>query len=98
MPAETVCRAVLSSAVDTVCRAGASRLVAPATVPVARTRAEVAEAVLAGLAGSPSPAAGRPATELAEDLKRWAGPVTDDGQIRLTVRLDPPASDRQVGC
>jgi superfamily II DNA or RNA helicase len=93
MPAETVCRAVLASAVDTVCRAGASRLVAPATVPVARTRADVAEAFLAGLAGEPFSAAGRPAAELAEDLKRWAGPVTDDGQIGLTVRLDPPGDD-----
>jgi hypothetical protein len=93
VPAEAVCRSLLSSAVDTVCRAGAARLVAPATVPVARSRAEVAEAVLAGLNGEPFTAANRPAAELAEDLKRWAGPVTDDGQIGLTVSLDPPGAD-----
>ncbi len=93
MPAEAVCRSVLAAAVDTVCRAGAARLVAPATIPVARTRADVAEAVLAGLAGGAFPAAARPAAELAEDLKRWAAPVTDDGEIGLTIRLDPPEAD-----
>jgi len=90
---EAVCRSILAAAVDTICRVGAARLVAPATVPVARTRSEISEAVLAGLDGSPFPAAGRAAADVAEDLKRWAAPVTDDGQVRLIVRLDPPEAD-----
>jgi hypothetical protein len=90
--AESLCRSVLSVAVDTVCREGAGRLVTPATVPVARTRAEVAEAVLAGLDGEAFPAAARPADELGADLKRWASPVTAHSTVRLTVRLDAPES------
>src|SRR5829696_4718407 len=90
---ERVCRAVLVAAVDAVCRAGASRLVTAATSPVARTRRDVSEAVLAGLAGNPFQAAQRPATELADDLTRWAAPVLGDGDVGLLVGLDAPEQD-----
>src|SRR5947209_4652512 len=83
----------LAAGVDAVCRAGASRLVAPATVPIARTRGDVSEAVLAGLNGTPFPAAARPATDIADELKRWAAPVTGDGRVNLVVRLDAPEQD-----
>jgi hypothetical protein len=92
-PPEAVCRSVLAAAVDAICRAGAARLVAPATVPVARSRGDVAEAVLAGLDGAAFPAASRPAAELTEELKRWAAPVAGDGPVGLTVRLAPPEDD-----
>ena len=82
-----MCRAVLGAAADAVCRAGASRLVTPATVPVARSRSEVSEAVLAGLAGEPFQAAARAASEMADDMARWTTPVTSDRAARLTVRL-----------
>jgi superfamily II DNA or RNA helicase len=88
-----MCRAVLGAAADAVCRAGASRLVTPATVPVARSRAEVSEAVLAGLAGKPFTAATRAATEMADDMSRWTTPVTSDRAARLTVRLASPEDD-----
>ena len=88
-----MCRAVLGAAADAVCRAGASRLVTPATVPVARSRAEVSEAVLAGLAGEPFQAASRAASEMADDIARWTTPVTSDRAARLTVRLSPPEDD-----
>ncbi|HET9773105.1 MAG TPA: DEAD/DEAH box helicase, partial [Acidimicrobiia bacterium] len=88
-----MCRAVLGAAADAVCRAGASRLVTPATVPVARSRAEVSEAVLAGLAGKPFTAATRAATEMADDMSRWTTPVTSDRAARLTVRLGSPEED-----
>ena len=53
MPAESVCRSVLAAVVDAVCRAGAARLVTPAATPAARTRTDIAEAVLSGLDGGP---------------------------------------------
>jgi SNF2-related domain/SNF2 Helicase protein/Helicase conserved C-terminal domain len=91
--AERLCRTVLNAAVDAVCRAGAARLVTAATVPVARSRRDVAEAFLAGLAGEPFVAAHGPATEVSDDLRRWAAPVVGDGDVGLIVRLDPPEAD-----
>ncbi len=88
-----MCRAVLGAAADAVCRAGAGRLVTPATVPVARSRSEVSEAVLAGLAGKPFTAAVRSASEMADDMARWTTPVTSDRAARLIVRLAPPEDD-----
>jgi superfamily II DNA or RNA helicase len=88
-----MCRAVLGAAADAVCRAGAARLVTPATVPVARSRSEVSEAVLAGLAGETFTAAARAASEMADDMARWTTPVTSDRAARLTVRLAPPEDD-----
>jgi SNF2 domain-containing protein/SNF2 helicase protein/helicase-like protein len=88
-----MCRAVLGAAADAVCRAGASRLVTPATVPVARSRSEVSEAIIAGLAGEPFQAATRAASEMADDMARWTTPVTSDRAARLTVRLSPPEDD-----
>src|SRR5206468_1568548 len=88
-----MCRAVLGAAADAVCRAGASRLVTPATVPVARSRSEVSEAIIAGLAGEPFQAAARAASEMADDMTRWTMPVTSDRAARLTVRLSPPEDD-----
>lgn len=89
---EKICRSLLAAAVDAVCRAGAARLVTAATVPVARSRSEVSEAVLAGLDGGPFMAVTRTAGEMADDLARWAAPVTGDG-ARLTVRLAAPEDD-----
>jgi superfamily II DNA or RNA helicase len=91
--AERLCRTVLNAAVDAVCRAGAARLVTAATPPVARSRRDVAEAVLAGLAGEAFAAAHGPATEVADDLRRWAAPVVGDGDVGLIVRLEPPEAD-----
>ncbi len=88
-----LCRSVLGAAVDAVCRAGAARLVTAATVPVARSRGEVREAVLAGLDGSPFVAAIRPTAELADELARWTAPVIGDRAAVLTVRLAAPEDD-----
>ena len=90
---EAACRSLLAAAVDAVCRVGATRLVAPATVPVARSRADVAEAVLGGFDGSPFVASARVADDMAGELKRWAEPVTAATSIGLTVTLDPPEKD-----
>jgi hypothetical protein len=89
-----MCRSVLGAAVDAVCRAGAARLVTAATVPVARSRSEVREAVLAGLDGTPFAAAVRPGAELADELARWTAPVTGDRTVILTVPAASPACAR----
>jgi superfamily II DNA or RNA helicase len=91
--ADAVCRSVLAAVVDAISRAGAARLVAPAAAPHASTRPEIAEAVLSGLDGRPFLADAEPAARIGEDLKRWAGPVTANHRVGLTIRLDPPQSD-----
>jgi hypothetical protein len=91
--AEKTCRVVLAAAVDAVCRAGAARLVTAATAPVARSRRDVSEAVLAGLAGEQFTASHRAAGEVADGLRRWAAPVLGDGDVTLTVNLDAPEQD-----
>jgi hypothetical protein len=91
--AARLCRGVLNAAVDAICRAGVVRLVTAAVPPVARSRRDVAEAVLAGLAGEVFAAARGPATEVANDLRRWAAPVVGDGDVGLIVRLEPPDAD-----
>jgi len=90
---ERLCRAILGAGVDAVCRAGAARLVTAATAPVARTRRDLSEAVLAGLDGTPFVALPNQASQVAEDLRRWASPVLVDNQVRLAVRLEPPEAD-----
>jgi hypothetical protein len=91
--ADGLCRSVLSAVVDAVCRAGADRLVAPAAVPQATSRVEISEAILSGLDGRPFTADVDNAARLAEELKRWASPVTAVSRVGLTVRLDPPGAD-----
>jgi hypothetical protein len=88
-----VCRSVLSAVVDAVSRAGAARLVVPAALSDATSRVEVSEAILSGLDGRAFSASSDVVGRLAEDLKRWAAPVTISGKIGLTVGLDPPAAD-----
>jgi hypothetical protein len=91
--ADGVCRSVLSSVVDAISRAGASRLVAPAVVPEATSRVEVSEAVLSGLDGRAFSATSDLAGRIGEDLKRWAASVTGPTRVGLRVGLDPPTGD-----
>jgi hypothetical protein len=92
-PADAVTRSILAAVVDAVSRTGAARLIAPAAVPNASTRAEIAEALLSGLDGRPFTAEIEPAARVSEDLKRWAGPATTSHRVGLSVRLDPPEPD-----
>ncbi len=90
---EAVCRTLLGLVVDAVCRAGAGRLVTPATVQMARSRTEVAEAILSGLDGTPFSAGVDQAASLGERLSEWSSPVTGDSPFGLLIRLDPPEAD-----
>jgi hypothetical protein len=92
-PADALTRSILAAVVDAVSRAGASRLVVPATLAHSTSRGEIAEAVLSGLDGRPFIADYDPAAKISEDLKRWESAVTSNHRVGLTVRLDQPQSD-----
>ncbi|HWG74987.1 MAG TPA: DEAD/DEAH box helicase [Acidimicrobiales bacterium] len=90
---DALCRSLLGIVVDAICRAGAGRLVTPATAEVARSRTEVAEAVLSGLDGAPFAAVPDHAGALADRLNEWTTAVTGESPFGLEVRLDAPQDD-----
>ena len=90
---EAVCRTLLGLVVDAVCRAGAGRLVTPATAQVARSRPEVAETMLSSLDGTPFNAVVDQASALSERISDWSSPVTGDSSFGLMIHLDPPEDD-----
>jgi len=81
---------ILGATVDAIVRDAAGRLELPAPPPVVRTAADVAEAVVTSLDGSPFDAPARLAAPLAERLERWAEAVRGPVDARLVVQLDPP--------
>ncbi|MGH9213507.1 MAG: DEAD/DEAH box helicase [Acidimicrobiales bacterium] len=94
MPPERLVRAALDAAVDAVCRAGAGRLVSPAAPPTARSYAEVSEAILASLDGTPFVANRQPAQQVGHELGLWAAPVRSRRRgASLIVTLHPPQAD-----
>jgi hypothetical protein len=88
--ARTLTLEVLGATVDAIVRDAAGRLELPAPPPVVRTPADVAEAVVTSLDGTPFNAPARLATSLAERLERWAEPVRGPVDAHLVVQLDPP--------
>ncbi len=88
--ARTLTIDVLGATVDAIVRDAAGRLELPAPPPVVRTPADVAEAVVTSLDGSPFDAPARLATPLVERLERWAEAVRGPVDARLVVQLDPP--------
>ena len=85
-------QAALGDIVDAVATEAADRLEAPAPPPEPRTKADVAETVLARLDGAPFDVPSRHASDLSRRLDQWARPVTEpyDRRLRLIVQLDPP--------
>jgi len=81
---------ILGATVDAIVRDAAGRLELPAPPPVVRTPADVAEAVVTSLDGTPFDAPARLAAPLAERLERWAEAVRGPVDARLVVQLDPP--------
>ncbi|MGH9076590.1 MAG: DEAD/DEAH box helicase [Acidimicrobiales bacterium] len=90
---EALCRSMLGIVVDAICRAGAARLVTPATAGVARTRSEVAEALLSGLDGTPFVAVSDQGGPVAERMNDWAASVTGESPFGLEISLDAPERD-----
>ena len=85
-------QAALADIVAAIATEAAERLDAPAPPPVPRTKADVAETVLARLDGTPFDVPSRHAADLTRRLDQWARPVTEsyDRRLRLIVQLDPP--------
>jgi hypothetical protein len=90
--ARSVTTEVLSAIVDAIVREGARRLELPAPPPVARTPAEIGEAVVTRLDGSSFGAPPAAAAAVASHLEKWARPVTRTARPRLVVQLDAPAA------
>ena len=83
-------RAVIADLLDAICRNAALRLEVPAAPPEPKTRADVGEALLAHLDGSPFDAPGRVGADLGRRLTQWAGPALGEAGITLVLQLDPP--------
>ncbi len=81
---------VLSAIVDAIASDAASRLELPAPPPSPRTSADVAEAFLTRVDGSPFDAPPGSGAELSRRLERWAQSVTAPVDDRLVVQLSPP--------
>jgi hypothetical protein len=85
-----VTRDIVTGFVDAICRDAAARIEVPAPPPRPRTSAEVAEAVLGHLDGTPFEAPLQHGSELSRDLQQWARPVTNTARLTLVIQLDPP--------
>ena len=90
--AKAVVVEVLRAVVDAIASDAAARVELPAPPPVVRTGADVAEAVITRLDGSPFSAPVAAGLEVSKRLDRWVKPVTGAGRARLVVQLDPPDS------
>ena len=90
--AENFTSAVLADIVHAIATEAAERVEMPASPPSARSKADVADAVLARLDGSSFEAASRHASDLMRRLESWARPVTEpyEQRLRLIVQLDAP--------
>ncbi|MGY9073302.1 MAG: SNF2-related protein [Acidimicrobiales bacterium] len=90
--ARAVVQGTLTGIVDAVVSMAASMLEVPAAPPDPRTKAEVAEMVLAHLAGDPFEVPAGHAGEVARRLEQWARPATAVAKYQLIAHLAPPDS------
>ncbi|MCU0273228.1 MAG: DEAD/DEAH box helicase, partial [Acidimicrobiales bacterium] len=81
--------AILSDLIGVLCANAARRIEVPAPPPDPKSNADVAEALLARLDGTPFEAPARAGAEIGRRLEQWARPVTG-AATRLVVQLDPP--------
>jgi len=88
--AKSVVLEVLRAVVDAIASDAAARVELPAPPPVVRSGADVAEAVITRLDGSPFVAPVAAGLEVSKRLDRWVKPVTGTGRPRLVVQLDAP--------
>ncbi|MFT7648265.1 MAG: superfamily II DNA or RNA helicase [Candidatus Poriferisodalaceae bacterium] len=90
--ARAVVQGTLTGMVDAIVSMAASMLEVPAPPPDPRTKAEVAEMVLAHLSGNPFEVPADHAGEVARRLEQWARPATAVAKYQLIAQLDPPDS------
>jgi len=92
LDARAATRSALTGMIDAIFRDAARRIEVPAPPPRPRTPAEMTEAFLGHLDGTPFDAPARVGNELVASLERWARPVTTASAARLVVQLDAPDS------
>src|SRR5207248_9805939 len=81
---------MIERAADTIVGQAARQVDLPASPPKIRTKADVAEAVVARLEGSPFHAPVGAGTQIATDLARWVRPVVGRGRTKLIAQLRAP--------
>jgi superfamily II DNA or RNA helicase len=82
--------AVLGDLVEAIGETAAERVEVPAPPPVARTKSDVAEAMLARLDGTSFEVPSRLGSELGRRLDQWSKSVTSAHESGLVIQLDPP--------
>ncbi|MCB1030911.1 MAG: hypothetical protein KDA95_06195, partial [Acidimicrobiales bacterium] len=83
---------VLGAVVNTIVRQAAGMVDTGAAPPAVRNTAQVAEAFISQLDGSPIEAPIAPGAEVSKRIDRWSKAVTGTKGTRLVVTLDPPDS------
>ncbi len=88
--ARSVTLEVLGAVVDAIALEAGEKLERPATPPVVRNAADVGEAFIARLDGSPFRAPIPAGAEVSKRLDQWANQVAGVAKTTLVVQLDPP--------
>jgi superfamily II DNA or RNA helicase len=86
----TFTAAVLADLVEAIGQTAAERVDVPAAPPAPRTKADVAEAMLARLDGSQFTVPSRLGSELSRRFDQWSKSVTGPHDSGLVISLDPP--------
>jgi len=82
--------AALGDLTDAIVTVGAGQIETPAPPPEVATKADVSEAVLCHLDGTPFQAPTKLGGELVRRLTQWGEPVVGAAERKLVVQLDPP--------
>src|SRR5688572_26436311 len=88
--ARTVTLEVIGAVVDAIALEAGEKLERPATPPVIRNAADVGEAFVARLDGTPFTAPIPAGAEVSKRLDQWAHQVSGVAKTTLIVQLDPP--------
>jgi hypothetical protein len=88
----TVTLEVIGAVVDAIALEAGEKLERPATPPVIRNAADVGEAFVARLDGSPFTAPIPAGAEVSKRLDQWAHQVSGVAKTTLVIQLDPPDS------
>ena len=88
--ARAVTLEVMGAVVDAIALEAGEKLERPATPPVIRTAADVGEAFVAQLDGSPFTAPIPAGAEVSKRLDQWASQVSGVAKTTLVLQLDPP--------
>ena len=86
----TVTLEVIGAVVDAIALEAGEKLERPATPPVIRNAADVGEAFVARLDGTPFTAPIPAGAEVSKRLDQWAHQVSGVAKTTLVIQLDPP--------